>query len=99
VRQPVRDRLPDAMERATTDFQRAVLAEWGRRNPRESRTILGTKQHPIEIVPSPCTCTNCKSVAVIIPDNSIEPARGFVLCPRCSMPSATVSPKERRWYT
>lgn len=67
-----------ALERATEDWQRSLILEWSRRNPTPKR--IGSA----EIVPTACTCNKCDGPAMIIPDDTIIPQRGFVLCPQCS---------------
>lgn len=76
--------LQEALGRAKSDFQRAVLQEWDRRNP---RPLMIKATPPMPIVPTLCVCLKCRGDAIIIPDQEIIPARGFVLCPVCSVPA------------
>jgi len=75
-------RLDEAMARAN-DWQRMVLQEWSRRNPEPQRIKMGRRFGFVDIVPTLCICSVCRSRALIIP-NDQPPSRGFVLCPRCS---------------
>lgn len=79
----MRDSVIEAIARAETDFQRAVLQEWGKRNP-EPKQFSGGYLGPIDWIPTLCICSVCKTPSVIIPDEDIKPAKGFVLCPQCS---------------
>jgi hypothetical protein len=76
-------RLQDAIARAETPFQKAVLEEWARRNPQPAQIKAGHLGY-IDVVPTLCMCGRCRTPAIIIPDPEIKPARGFVLCPQCS---------------
>lgn len=84
------DRFARALERATTDWQRSLMQEWFKRNPEP--LCFGNARAPLDrlnfIVPTACTCLECGSPSVIMPCQEIEPARGFVLCPNCSVPKA-----------
>lgn len=83
-------RLEETFERAETEWQRQVLREWGRRNAKPAQIMAGCLG-AIDVVPTLCICSRCETPAVIIPDQEIVPARGFVLCPQCSMQQVTVS--------
>lgn len=76
-------RIEEAIGRSESDWQRSVLQEWARRNPKPLQIKAG-HLGMVDIVPTLCTCGRCRSPAIIIPDNKIKPARGFVLCPQCS---------------
>lgn len=73
-------RLDVALERCETDWQRVVMREWCRLNP----SLVAQ-----EIVPTACTCLNCRTPSLIIPDLEIKPQRAYVICPRCSKPEIT----------
>lgn len=80
-------RLDDAIARSETDWQRLLLQEWRRQHPTPSRIKAG-HLGLVDVVPTPCTCGRCKSPAMIIPNDEIVPARGFVLCPNCCQSDA-----------
>lgn len=84
---PPTSRLEEAISRAETEFQRMVLMEWGRRNPTPARIYAGYLGW-LDVVPTLCVCSECETPSVIIPDPEIVPARGFVLCPNCSLAAA-----------
>lgn len=71
--------LAAALERCRDDWQRTVIAEWGRRHPNGAAAPPG-------FAPIPCTCTKCQGPAVIFPGETIEypENQGYCLCPRCS---------------
>jgi hypothetical protein len=75
--------LDDTIARAETEWQRSLLQEWGRRNPKPNRIKAGYLGF-IDIVPTLCQCSACGTPSVIMPAHEIAPSRGFVLCPQCS---------------
>jgi len=89
VRLP-KSRLEETIDRAESEFQRMALIEWGKRNPLPARINAGYLGW-LDVVPTLCYCTECRSPSLIIPDPAIVPARGFVLCPNCSMAVARVT--------
>lgn len=85
--------IASAIESATSDWQRMVIQEWARRNPAPARIKAGHLGW-VELTPMACTCSRCAAPSVIIPDQSILPARGFVLCPNCSAAAMRATPPQ-----